>query len=72
MEMDIRWFFFFFYDQLQKKVHQLQEQLDDEMQAKDELEHKFKYDRMDEHAKTESMSNVSTGSDSVNRQCLLR
>lgn len=51
LEMDIRWFFFFLlllYDQFQKKVHQLEEQLDYEMQAKDELEHKFKYDRTDE------------------------
>lgn len=29
--------------QLKKKAHQLEEQLDYEMQAKDELEHKFKY-----------------------------
>lgn len=63
---------FFFYDQLQKKVHQLEEQLDYEMQAKDELEHKFKYDRTDKHAKTGSMSNFSSGSDSINRHCLLR
>lgn len=31
-------------DQLKKKAHQLEEQLDYEMQAKDELEHKFKYE----------------------------
>ena len=31
-------------EQLQKKLHQLEEQLDHEMQAKDELEHKCKYD----------------------------
>lgn len=31
--------------QLQKKLHQLEEQLDYEMQAKDELEQKCKYDK---------------------------
>lgn len=33
------------HEQLQKKLHQLEEKLDHEMQAKDELEHKFKYVR---------------------------
>uniref|UniRef100_A0A8D3B6A3 Rho-associated protein kinase 2 n=1 Tax=Scophthalmus maximus TaxID=52904 RepID=A0A8D3B6A3_SCOMX len=32
-----------FSEQLQKKLHQLEEQLDHEMQAKDELDHKCKY-----------------------------
>lgn len=31
-------------EQLQKKLNQLEEQLDNEMQAKDELENKCKYD----------------------------
>lgn len=38
-------FFLILYNgQLQKKLHQLEEQLDCEMQAKDELEQKCKYD----------------------------
>lgn len=37
-------FLFWSPEQLQKKLHQLEEQLDYEMQAKDELEHKCKYD----------------------------
>lgn len=38
-------FLLWFSEQLQKKLHQLEEQLDYEMQAKDELEQKCKYDK---------------------------
>lgn len=40
----IAFVFFWCREQLQKKLHQLEEQLDCEMQAKDELEQKCKYD----------------------------
>uniref|UniRef100_A0A3Q3VPA7 non-specific serine/threonine protein kinase n=1 Tax=Mola mola TaxID=94237 RepID=A0A3Q3VPA7_MOLML len=52
-------FFFLFFspEQLHKKLHQLEEQLDYEMQAKDELEHKCKYDW------TNSTRDFTAGSD---------
>lgn len=48
MVMTIRWYIFFFYvhllsEQQQEKLNRLEEQLDLEMQAKDELEQKCKY-----------------------------
>lgn len=48
--------------QLQKKLHQLEEQLKNEMQAKDELENKCKYDGADNTHKPTDALKVSQSS----------
>lgn len=44
LDKQLVFFLFFSSEQQQKKLHQLEEKLDYEMQAKDELEQKCKYD----------------------------
>lgn len=45
------WSFVHPLEQLQEKINQLEEQLDNEMQAKDDLEQKCKYEHTHAHTK---------------------